>query len=65
MAGYESLANTFLNEWNFFPSGMPFETTEHDHSITKYEYFPPDGGNEVIQVANPMGGLKILVEFSP
>jgi len=65
MAGYTGLANTILNEYNFYQSDLPFETTDQPDSQTKYEYFDLGGGDEMLQFANPTGSVNMLVKFSP
>ena len=65
MAGYDSLANTILHEFNFFDYNAPFTPTSQPHSATKYEYQDIGGGEEMLQFANPAGGVNCLVKFSP
>jgi hypothetical protein len=63
-AGYTSLANTILHDYNFFDYDVPFTPTPQPHSTTKYEYTDLGAGEEMLQLANPAGNVNILVKFS-
>lgn len=65
MPGYESNANTILKDLGFYPYDTPFETTSHLHTRTKYEEIDTISGDKMLFFANPRGGVKILVKFSP
>ncbi len=65
MSGYRGVANTILNVLELYPTGNPFSPTEQPSSTTKYEYWDLGGGASMVSLANPAGGLKLQVKFSP
>lgn len=65
MSGYESVANTILEDLNFLPYNTPHTTTEQPHNVSKYEFWDLGGGDSMVSLANPGASMKIQVKFSP